>query len=210
MMAPGMAPGLWGSTVNQVRIQEIADVRTGYAYSRKQAGEAGGGDLLGLQINDVRFASVVDPTRLFPVYWEQVRKPPVLEPGEVVLAAKGNHNRAAIFLDHDQQVIPSTHFLILTVKDERHISPNFLCWVLNYRSTQNRLADIQTGTNIPSISKKALAMLEVPLPPIDIQERILRLHSLWEEERHLAEAMISNRETMLYGVFQKMLKGEDK
>lgn len=133
-----------------------------------------------------------------------------MEPGDVVLAAKGDRNFAAIFTDKEAMVLPSSQLLVLTVKNERKTLPDFLCWVLNLKSTQRSLAEYHTGTNIPSLSKKVLLDVPIPIPPIQVQEAVLRLQSLWDEERKLTDALIRNREKMLNGVFQRMLNGENK
>lgn len=166
--------------------------------------------LLGLHIGDIRHSRVIEPSCLSPVAWHSSGSPPVLEPGEVVLAAKGERNLAAIFTDQSALVIPSSQFLILRVKNEREMLSSFLCWILNYESTQKRLTEFHTGTNIPSLSKKALLNVTIPLPPIETQRAVLHLQSLWEEEKQITEALIQNREKMLNGTYQRILNGVEK
>ena len=86
----------------------------------------------------------------------------------------------------------------------------FLCWLLNYGPTQRSLAEHHTGTNIPSLSKKALLDVSLPVPPLAVQEAVLDLQALWDEKRNLTEELMRNEEKMLLGVWQRLLNGEGK
>jgi len=192
---------------NDVRIQDIARVRTGYTFRKGHSKVARSG-LLGLQIGDIRESRVVQPSQLSSVDWHGKGNPPVLEPGDVVLAAKGDRNFAAIFTDKESMVLPSSQILILSVRDESRVIPSFLCWVLNFESTQRSLADHHTGSNIPTLSKKVLLDVTIPVPPVEVQQAVLRLQSLLDEERRLTAALLQNREELLHGVCQRLLSGE--
>ena len=47
----------------------------------------------------------------------------------------------------------------------------------------------QLGTTIPSISMKQLAELEINIPPIEIQKKIVAVHQLREKEKELNTLM---------------------
>jgi hypothetical protein len=188
------------------KLQNIAKIRTGYTFRKVESASESDG-LLGLHISDTRDTTVVDPVKLSPVAWQGKGKPPVLEPGDVVLAAKGSHNRAVLFTSEGYAVIPSNQFMVLSVINAQQLLPEFLCWVLNYPATQTRLAESQAGSSMPSISKKALAELTVPVPELDVQQRILQLNSLWQDEVELTHKLLANRQTQVKGLFQKLLSG---
>lgn len=185
-------------------INDVAHIRTGYTF-RKAEFPAEATALLGLQISDTRDTTVVDPSRLSAINWQGKGQPPILQPGDVVIAAKGSHNRAAIFLDREWSVVPSNQFLVLSVRDRAGLLPEFLCWVLNFATTQQRLTELQSGSGIPSISKQALQALTIPLPPLQTQQKILHINSLWEEEESLTRALLANRASQMQGLFQTLL-----
>lgn len=189
-----------------VPLKEVAAIRTGYTF--RQAGDTGrDGELLGLQIGDVRDADVIETRSLRPVEWGRKEEPPVLVPGDVVFAAKGSYNRAVLYSDKHARVLPSNQFLILSVKNENLLSPEFLRWVLNYSSVQKRIAEYRTGTNISSVSKRSLGEVLVPLPDRSVQGRILALQAVSDEQKRLLENLQDNTETMLQGVVQELLSG---
>lgn len=195
--------------MEMVPIRQVANIRTGYTF-REPTSQKEKGDVLGLHIRDVRNSKIVDPERLSSIVWQGKDELPALQPGEVVFAAKGSNNQAALFLDQEQKVIPSNQFLILSVKRKDQLSPGFLCWILNYPVTQRRMTEFQTGTSIFSISKKGLGALSVPLPPLETQKKILRLSELMDQERYFTEALLTNREAQVQGVVQQLLSGAVK
>lgn len=193
------------------QIANIAEVRTGYTFRTPREGAAGA-PVHAVQIGDLRDVTVVQPGNLPLAQWEGAGEMPALKEGEVLLAAKGNHNRAALF-DGPQAghpVVPSSQFLILTVKRAAQVLPAYLCWALNYPPTQKLIAEHRRGTSIASISKTALLQVPVPVPALGVQQQILRLQHLWDEERALYAALAQNRETMLTGMFSKLIHGESE
>lgn len=190
----------------QTTIRNIAEVRTGYTF-RKASSPVSTGGLFGLQIGNIKESDIVDLSKLDAIEWQGKEAPPILKPGDVVLAAKGSHNKAAIFPDTQAPVVPSNQFLILSMKAEAPISAEFLCWYLNFHTTQSRLAEFQTGTKILSLSKKVFLEFEIALPAKAIQKKILGLSRLWQEERRATEALLENRKSMLNGVFKALLSG---
>lgn len=192
-------------------IADIADVRTGYTF-RGATGKGFGLPVRAAQIGDLRGVTEFRPGDLSWARWEGRGEVPALRPGEILLAAKGSHNRAALFLSDadDEPVVPSSQFLVLTLSPQAGLSASYLCWALNYTSTQRQLADQQRGTNIASLSKAALLNIRIPVPSEEVQARILRLQHLWDEERALYAALAQNRETMLTGMFSKLIHGESE
>ncbi len=62
------------------------------------------------------------------------------------------------------------------------------------------------GTNIVMLNTKVAKELKLEIPTLATQEKILHLNKLWEQEQQLTQALLKNRETMLQGMFQNLLK----
>lgn len=187
----------------QVKLEDIARIRTGYTF-REALEDVAGGDIRVLQIKDIRQKAVVDAADLPRVLWAGRGEPPVLQPDEVVLAARGEHNRAAIYVG-GEPVVATNQLLILSVVSH-HILPEFLCWALNQDSTQ-RLMKTE-GSNITAINKAGLAAIELSVPPVETQKKILALQGLWDQEQVVMARLQRNREAMVNGMFRKLLGNE--
>lgn len=186
------------------KLIQIADIRAGYTYRETPKPMPDSGILM-LQIRDMRDSQTIEIETLQEIKWEG-KESQVLKQGEVVIAARGIHNTAAILQWNktDKKVIPSNQLLVLTPK--QNILPEYLCWVLNYPKTQQQLDEMRTGTNIPSINKRHLGELSVPLPTLEVQQKIIRLYQLRQKEKALVEALETNRDALTNGIYQKLLK----
>lgn len=186
------------------KLIQIADIRAGYTYRETPKPMPDSGILM-LQIRDMRDSQTIEIETLQEIKWEG-KESQVLKQGEVVIAARGIHNTAALLQWNktDKKVIPSNQLLVLTPK--QNILPEYLCWVLNYPKTQQQLDEMRTGTNIPSINKRHLGELSVPLPTLEVQQKIIRLYQLRQKEKALVEALETNRDALTNGIYQKLLK----
>jgi hypothetical protein len=108
----------------------------------------------------------------------------LLQPGDVLFAAKGSKNFAAVYESHNPAAVASTSFFVLRFSQSQ-LLPNYLTWFLNNPSTQVLLKGQAIGTSIPSISKQVLENLEIPLPHVETQKVILEISKLRAQEKSL-------------------------
>lgn len=194
-------------TTNIHFLSELADIRAGYTF-RESPNELKGSDVRMLQIKDIRETDIINPQLLQEIEWTGKDLTPSLEVGEIVVAARGISNKAAILLS-PATVIASNQLLILKVKQEK-LLPAYLCWFLNREATQKKLKETHMGSNMPSINKAGLGSIEIPLLSIDQQKKIVLIAALQQQEQAAYHALINNRLNMLEGVFQQLIVGESK
>ncbi|MFB2757900.1 restriction endonuclease subunit S [Shewanella xiamenensis] len=203
---------------NLVALSEIAEIRSGFTFREKvEEVSAEEGNAHVAQIKDVRAvyestnSSVLKASQLPCINWEGKDK--AFAETEVVLlparGARGGYFRASILSDDpDAQypVVVSSQFLI--IKPNNNVLPAFLCWALNQNSIQHALSDgaASQGTSIVMLSAKIASELKLEIPSIDIQQKILHLNELWEHEQRLTHALLKNRELMMQGMFNQLLK----
>lgn len=123
----------------------------------------------------------------------------LLEDGDVLIMAKGENNRACMYTHDIGQAVASSTFFVVRIKD-RLILPAFLQWFLNTPKIQKRLSELARGTHIRSLSKKALVDLEISIPTMEAQEKILMINELWQREKGLTLELINHKE-ILYQAF---------
>lgn len=194
-------------TTNIHFLSELADIRAGYTF-RESPNELKGSDVRMLQIKDIRDTDFINPQLLQEIEWTGKDLTPSLEVGEIVVAARGISNKAAILLS-PATVIATNQLLILKVKQDK-LLPAYLCWFLNREATQKKLKETHMGSNMPSINKAGLGSIQIPLLSIDQQKKIVRIAALQQQEQAAYHALINNRLNMLEGVFQQLIVGESK
>lgn len=200
----------------KIQLGTLASVRSGYTFRERVDELASGGNAHVAQIKDVRSAwettsvATVQPGQLPLINWTGKEKS-FVRPGSVLLPArgsKGGYFRASCLVAGQEPELPvvvSSQFLVLTPK--QGVLPEFLCWSLNRPEMQHWISEGAggQGTSLVMLNAKAAKALELQIPDLATQQKILHLNALWEKEQRLTRALLNNRETMLQGMFQHLL-----
>lgn len=162
-------------------IKDIAHIQTGLF-----AKPSGVGELVYLQSKHFdefgQLHSILHPDLLA----EGISEKHLLKDGDVLFAAKGTKNFAAVFENHNEPSVASTSFFVIRPTDKK-LLPQYLAWVLNSQTTQTLLKGQAIGTSIPSISKQVLENLEIAVPSIETQKAILQITKLRNKEKRLKQ-----------------------
>ncbi len=127
---------------------------------------------------------------------EGIAEKHLLKDGDVLFAAKGTKNFAAVFENHNEPSVASTTFFVIRPTD-RKVLPQYLAWLLNNHVTQTFLKAQAIGTSIPSISKQVLENLEITVPSVETQKSILEIIQLRKKEISLKERIETLREKQI-------------
>lgn len=119
----------------------------------------------------------------------------LLSDGDIVFSAKGSNNFAALIKFNNPCVASST-FLVIRLKDEYRtkILPEYLVWFMNNLKTQEWIKAKARGSSIQSVSKTDLLDLEITIPPIEKQKKILIVDSLHKKEQGILKKIQSLKE----------------
>jgi len=120
----------------------------------------------------------------------------LLQAGDILVSSKGGDYFAAEFEGEIGPAVASTTFLVLRLKGQ-DVLPQYLVWFLNHPQTQAWFETKSIGSAIQSISKGILETLEVPIPSIEVQHRVLRIHELRNKERLLRSRIEEQRERLI-------------
>jgi len=172
-------------------IKDITNIQTGFF-----AKPAGIGELVYLQSKHFdefgQLHSMLHPDLLA----EGISEKHLLKDGDVLFAAKGTKNFAAVFENHNEPSVASTSFFVIRPTNNK-VLPQFLAWFLNNHTTQTLLKGQAIGTSIPSISKQVLENLEIPVPPIKTQKAIVEISKLHNKEKSLKQKIEALREKQI-------------
>ncbi len=119
-----------------------------------------------------------------------------LDPGNVLIAAKGFDHFAAVFKGEYAPAVASSIFIVLRNIDQTKVLPDFLAWYINHPQTQKYLNGNAKGTSLPSINKKILSEMEIDLTPIEKQKTIMKVSQLKIKEKRLKNEIEALQETL--------------
>lgn len=201
---------LTNTTFMQTPLHKLADIRTGHTF-RGSIAESPTGNVRVMQIKDIKACTSVNEKSLPLIKWATDKAPKALQTGDIVMPARGEHYNAAIYKatqSNNRPVIATNQLFILRAHmndNANSVTNEYLCWYLNQTLSQHYFKTHRSGTSIPMLNKYSLAALQIQLPPLEIQHKIVAMNAIWQQEKQLTEKLLDNREQMLNGIFQQLL-----
>ncbi|MBW7868281.1 MAG: restriction endonuclease subunit S [Brumimicrobium sp.] len=175
----------------KVKLNKIARIRSGAYIKPEQSG-----DYLYLQIKHF-IDGTLDRENLFlDIKKENVSESHVLTPREVIFAAKGDYNFAFVYTEDLPPAVASTSFFVLTLKNE-NVLPEYLAWFINRPDSIGKMTALNNGKMMISISKQILGDLEIDIPTIEIQRKIVAIASLRKKENKIRTKIEMLRDKMI-------------
>lgn len=172
-------------------IKEISSLQTGFFGKPSSKG-----DVVYLQAKHFNEHGQLQNVLYPDLEADNISEKHLLKEGDVLFAAKGTKNFAAVFENHNEPAVASTSFFVIKLMDNR-ILPQYLTWFLNSYETQTLLKGQAIGTSIPSISKQVLENLEISVPNIETQKAILQITKLRNREKELKQQIEMLREKQI-------------
>lgn len=165
----------------KILIKDITNIQTGLF-----AKPDGFGELVYLQSKNFDESGKLNSVLYPDLQAEGISEKHLLKNGDVLFAAKGTKNFAAVFENHNQPSVASTSFFVIRLANNK-VLPQYLAWFLNNHTTQTLLKGQAIGTSIPSISKQVLENLEITVPDIKTQKAIIEISKLRNREKSLKQ-----------------------
>jgi restriction endonuclease S subunit len=121
----------------------------------------------------------------------------LLKTGDILLAVKGNNNFAVQYKGLIKNAVASSTFIVIRLRDQSQVLPEFLNWYLNHPQTQLFFKDQSKGSAIASISISSIEDLELFIPVVEIQRIILNLTKLRQREKKIRQQLTTLRENYI-------------
>ena len=174
-----------------MKLKEFAKIQSGYPF-RSRIEYTPDGDVSVIQIGDL---DMLVHEKLMRVIGIEPKPHYFVRQGDVLLVARGNQHRAVWISSHLPKTVAVSNFFIIRTYQEE-VLPTYLAWYLNSQPAQYFFQRHRMGSNILSLQKRDLEYLEVPIPPVGIQERIGRVYSLMLREKVLVTTVQDQRERL--------------
>lgn len=178
-----------------MQLGEVCHLSSGFT-TRGRLEPAASGGLLAIQLRDIQGDDVVGTARLHRYELYDLPDHFLVRGGEVIFRSRGAPNIAVTVsatLDEPAAVLLP---LIIIRPIREMVQPEYLAWAINLPEAQRRLDVEARGTNLRMIPKAALARLDIPLPDLATQSRIVTIHTLAKHERSLLRELADCRERL--------------
>lgn len=177
-------------------LKELVTIQPGYVAKPSPVGNIGY-----LQSSHFREGEFQSDRPIPYIDATQVSQRHLLQPGDVLFAAKGVSNFAGKVPEVDMPIVASSSLLVLRILPNAEVLPEYLMLWLNLMAQQNKLQ--HQGTSIRSINKETLGELEIPVPDFTLQEKIVELNNLAIRERQLLKEIADHKQNLIAQVILK-------
>jgi len=189
------------------KLSEIARISSGYPF-RGKIPEEPGADSVVVQMKDTSAHAGIDWSGCLESTPKGKKQPQWLEPGNILVSARGNHNYAVLVTDAARSIskpaVAAPYFFILSDL-LTCVNPEYLTWFLNQSPAQQYFAQSSEGSVTKSIKVSVIANTPIAIPTLQEQETIIRLVNIHMRERQLAYKLIENGEKMMSGIARDLL-----
>ncbi len=163
------------------KLGDLADVQMGYPF-RSRLEHDPQGDVAVIQMKDIDDANLLRTDEAIRVQLPSGKTHHLLRAGDLLFRSRGRSNGAALVLEGIGSAILSAPMLLIR---PHKVLPEYLCWYINAPASQAQLAAMSEGTSVRMISAESIKTLNVFLPSLATQQRIVYLAALAEEEQAL-------------------------
>lgn len=185
-------------------LSEIAEIQTGYSFRAAiDYDEAGSARVI--QMRDLADDFTVNFASLGCIDIEVIDSQRVAA-GDIVIRTRGDSASSAIVVGDPGPAVVAAPLLRIRVADVR-VSAAYLNWYINQPPAQAYFAKNAEGSNVKMISKRALAELEVEVPPTQRQQAIVELAGLSARARVLQKAIDARRDNLLSQLMMHYAEG---
>ena len=178
------------------KLNSLAEIKSGYTF-RERVVSVESGDVFVIQPKDLSDFSY---SKMARINLSKNMQKHLLEKGNVLLSNRGTFE--AMTYDGQYPVIGSGGFFVIQVNDNRLI-PEYLSLFLNSDLAQRTFSRLQESMTIPALTRTQLADIEVPIPPIKEQQKLIEFERLQKKEHDLMERLVSLKEQR----FNAIIKG---
>lgn len=190
-------------------LSELIDVIGGYAF---KSTEFVGKGIPVLKIGNIN-AGYFKNTNL--MFWNEEEKLEryLIRPGDLVISLTGTvgkddyGNVCIMGKDYDKYYLNQRNAK-LDIRDENILSKLYLTYALKVPEIKKRLTGISRGVRQANISNKDIQNLELPIPPIELQNEFAEFVTKTDSIRSKMEASLSELEDNFNSLMQKAFKGE--
>jgi len=184
-----------------MKLCQIADIDAGYLF-RTRIEQADDGLYCVIQVGDISFDKAINWDNLTRVDLDSVKCTFLLEEGDIIFKAKGDSYSAVLIDRPPQNTVASSFFFILRVH-QAAVLPEYITWYLNQNPAQLHFAKFAAGTKIRHINRTNLGDLEVTVPDIETQRKIVEVDKLYRKAKQLVDEIEQKRQKLVEAVLLK-------
>lgn len=187
-----------------MNLPSVCSILSGYtARGRLEPATIGG--VLAIQLRDLPAAGQVDVSHLTRVQLDDARERHRVYAGDVLFRSRGDRNTAVVVGPVQDTAVAVLPLMVLRPNPDI-VAAEYLAWAINLPETQRFFNTVARGTNLRMISREALEKVELDIPDIQTQQKIVAIAALAERERQLSMLLADARRDVTTRVLSELAK----
>jgi len=195
-----------GTIEMQVKLEQIADIRTGYTI-RERLVKSIPGDKFLVQMCDFESLNqgVVDKVKTTNMKVRSLDW--TLQERDLLMKARGTDFTPVVVQKMFHGAV-FTHPLLRIRIDREFAVPEFIAWLLSRPNIQAQLQRLTAGTLLQMLKLEDLKSLELYLPSLERQQKVRQLVQLMNQEQKLLGHLKTKRKQLIGCSIEKLLLEE--
>ncbi len=187
-------------------LQNLAHVQLGVTLRGRDASRpCPGGKLQLIRIGDLTPEGRIEtPVPLLIGLEPDSVRDYLLEPGDILVANRGQRATAALFLQENPAIV-GTQFAVIRPKRDRILN-DYLQWYLNRPEVQTALLSKARGTYVRAVPVTELRELDILVPPLAVQRQLVELEALHQTEMNLVQQLNARHELLHHHLTNRILR----
>ena len=179
-----------------MRLAELSDIHSGYT-ARGRLNPLSEGGVPALQLRDVGTNGEAPGPDFQRYDLDKLSDRYFVRGGEVVFRSRGEPVLV---------IVP----LVIVRPDRDRVLPEYVAWAINQPDAQRRLGAEAQGTSLRMIPMAVLENLEIAVPDLPTQKRIVELDALARQEGQLLRQLAARREELVSAILGDAAKAADQ
>lgn len=174
-------------------LRDLAEIRMGYTF-RGSLKAASDGNTAILQMKDASPEGVLQPQLFARTQIPHLSAHYFLRPGDLIFRSRGLQNTTVLIEQELERTVCIAPLMVIRVLPSQWVLPGYLHWFINLPETQDRMNAFARGTSIRMISAESMEGLEIVVPPIERQQKIVAACELNQQIRALEVKLAEKRQ----------------
>ena len=186
---------------------DSATVRTGLVVARKKARLDSLGSVLYKQIGLRCFPSgiILDKMQTDDFLSAEIISDKYLtQEGDVVVRLRSPST--AVYIEKEDEGLLITSLLAVIRVNDTRLDPRYLAYYINSYASQRLLQREIKGTAIPMLKTKDLERLQLAIPSIEEQKRVVKFLDLAQKERELLLTLANEKQQLSQAVLDTIIQ----
>lgn len=186
----------------KIKLKKLASVQMGHSFRSKLEPDPAG-NISVIQMKDLTEDNRLNAQELVQIDMQGLKERHRVKKNDLAFRSRGQTNTAALIDQELSDAVIAAPLLRIRVESDSVI-PAYLCWFINQPSSQAVLQSKATGTAVRMIGKLAIEDLEVIVPSLDVQQKVIEIYQLSINEQKLMSELAKKKEVLTDAILMNL------